>query len=74
MTIWTAGSTSLNASGDYKDGISLGQWTADGSTDNNKPNDAAVNPCRGPNGFRYFQMDTYTPRGPDPFPNFNSRY
>lgn len=69
MTLWTAGSTSLNGSGSYRDGISQGLWTADGSTDNYRNRSGnLMNPSNGPAGFRGFPTDAYSPRGDDPFP------
>lgn len=66
MTIWTAGSTSLNGSGNYKDGISQCLWTADGTTSNCKQYGNVAS--TGPQGFRGFPADIYHPRGDDPFP------
>jgi hypothetical protein len=69
MTIWTAGSTSLNGSGSYRDGISRGQWTADGSTDNYRDHSDLTEPSHGPQGFRGFPTAAYTPRNDLSFPS-----
>ena len=56
---WTADSTLALADGSYRDGKSVGGWTADGSTDANRPKSST--PYNGPGGFKSFQMSTYTP-------------
>lgn len=69
MTIWTFDSVQLEMSGEYRDGISQGFWTWDGSTDNYQDRSGdLMNPSNGPGGFRGFTNDAYHPRGDDPFP------
>lgn len=68
MSIWTFDSVQLEMSGEYRDGISIGFWTWDGSTDNNHPHSDLTYPSHGPQGFRSFPMSTYAARGDDPFP------